>query len=104
MLEIYRVMLSDRKYGLNMSLLATRVLPVLIPQVSQRLWAKEYFPPANSLKYWSQNVPSLCNVAVYLNFRVFVVIYIIYYVKICKAGATAVSGAGGRIPVADGLL
>jgi hypothetical protein len=31
--EIYRVMLSDRKYGLNMSLLATRVLPVLIPQV-----------------------------------------------------------------------
>jgi hypothetical protein len=26
-------MLSERKYGLNMSLLATRVLPVLIPQV-----------------------------------------------------------------------
>ncbi|XP_023332600.1 SCY1-like protein 2 isoform X2 [Eurytemora carolleeae] len=31
-LEIYRVMLSDRRYGLNMTLLATRVLPVLIPQ------------------------------------------------------------------------
>ena len=32
-LEMYRVMLSDRKYGLTMTVLATRVLPVLIPQV-----------------------------------------------------------------------
>ena len=32
-LEMYRVMLSDRKYGLTMTVLATRVLPVLIPQM-----------------------------------------------------------------------
>ena len=31
--EMYRVMLSDRKYGLTMTVLATRVLPVLIPQM-----------------------------------------------------------------------
>ena len=31
--EIYRVMLSDRKYGLTMTILANRVLPVLIPQM-----------------------------------------------------------------------
>ena len=30
---MYRVMLSDRKYGLTMTVLATRVLPVLIPQL-----------------------------------------------------------------------
>ena len=33
-LEMYRVMLSDRKYGLTMTVLATRVPPVLIPQVA----------------------------------------------------------------------
>jgi len=32
-LEIYRVMMSDRKYGLTMNILATRVLPVLLPQM-----------------------------------------------------------------------
>ena len=30
---MYRVMLSDRKYGLTVTVLATRVLPVLIPQL-----------------------------------------------------------------------
>ena len=31
--EIYRVMLSDKKYGLTVSILATRVMPVLLPQL-----------------------------------------------------------------------
>ena len=31
--EIYRVMLSDKKYGLSVSILATRVMPVLLPQL-----------------------------------------------------------------------
>ena len=37
-LEMYRVMLSDRKYGLTMTVLATRVLPVLIPQMVNSSW------------------------------------------------------------------
>ena len=31
--EMYRVMLSDKKYGLTVAVLATRVLPVLLPQL-----------------------------------------------------------------------
>ena len=31
--EIYRVMLSDKKYGLTMTIVSTRVLPVLVPQL-----------------------------------------------------------------------
>lgn len=32
-LEIYRMMLADKRYGLSVNLLATRVLPLLIPQM-----------------------------------------------------------------------
>lgn len=31
-LDIYRLMLSDKKYGLSVNLMATRVMPSLLPQ------------------------------------------------------------------------
>lgn len=31
-LDIYRIMLSDKKYGLSVNMMATRVLPSLVPQ------------------------------------------------------------------------
>lgn len=31
-IDIYRVMLSDKKYGLSVNIMATRVMPSLIPQ------------------------------------------------------------------------
>jgi len=30
--DIYRLMLSDKKYGLSVNLMATRVMPSLLPQ------------------------------------------------------------------------
>ena len=32
-LEIYRMMLSDKRYGLTINMIATKVLPLLIPQM-----------------------------------------------------------------------
>ena len=32
-LEIYRMMLSDKRYGLTIGMIATKVLPLLIPQL-----------------------------------------------------------------------
>lgn len=31
-LDIYRIMLSDKKYGLSVNMMATRVMPSLLPQ------------------------------------------------------------------------
>lgn len=31
-LDIYRIMLSDKKYGLSVNIMATRVMPSLLPQ------------------------------------------------------------------------
>lgn len=31
-LDIYRIMLSDKKYGLSVNVMATRVMPSLLPQ------------------------------------------------------------------------
>lgn len=30
--DIYRIMLSDKKYGLSVNMMATRVMPSLLPQ------------------------------------------------------------------------
>lgn len=30
--DIYRIMLSDKKYGLSVNVMATRVMPSLLPQ------------------------------------------------------------------------
>jgi SCY1-like protein 2 len=34
--EIYRMMLADKRYGLSVNLIATKVLPLLIPQLVKR--------------------------------------------------------------------
>ena len=31
--EIYRMMLADRRFGLSVNLIATKVLPLLVPQM-----------------------------------------------------------------------
>ncbi len=41
--EIYQMMMSDKRYGLTVNMLATRVLPLLIPQmVNTQLQYEEF--------------------------------------------------------------
>ena len=42
-LEIYAVMLSDKKYGLSVNLIATKVLPLLVPQMVNPQLSYEHF-------------------------------------------------------------
>ena len=41
--EIFRKMASDKRYGLSINLLATKVLPVLIPQLVNPQLQFEHF-------------------------------------------------------------
>ena len=41
--EIYRMMLADRRFGLSVNLIATKVLPLLVPQMVNPQLQYEHF-------------------------------------------------------------
>ena len=41
--EIYRMMLTDRRFGLSVNLIATKVLPLLVPQMVNPQLQYEHF-------------------------------------------------------------
>ena len=41
--EIYRMMLADRRFGLSVNLIATKVLPLLVPQTVNPQLQYEHF-------------------------------------------------------------
>lgn len=42
-IDIYRIMLSDKKYGLSVNIMATRVMPSLLPQAVNPSLNLEHF-------------------------------------------------------------
>lgn len=52
-LDIYRLMLSDKKYGLSVNLMATRVMPSLLPQTINPSLNLEQFTILMEVTYFS---------------------------------------------------
>ena len=48
-LEIYQMMLADKRYGLSVNLIATKVLPLLIPQMVNPQIQYEHFVCVHSV-------------------------------------------------------